>query len=118
MPSQHPFICRTVGGESLENSTFIFHRTLLCETKDGSKNPFTISITAPIKKTSNHFECKIHSENIIFEGFLNSSGIDEIDAIDFAIRKLDTVILNKDINLYWPDGSKYIRHTGNTYKWE
>jgi hypothetical protein len=98
------------GGVNLKNDPTVFGRTLMYITEDGYRSLFTVSITVPEKISPHEFKCSIFSQNIIFKGKKSSVGVDEIDAIDFAIKKMDKIISLSGMDLYWPDGSKYVRY--------
>jgi hypothetical protein len=80
--------------------------------KNGSEESLAFTVSISLVRDDDGAKCLLDSQNVIFNGLKSASGVDDIDAINIAIKKLDLLLEVANLDLYWPDGSKYVRVSG------
>jgi hypothetical protein len=80
--------------------------------KNNSEDYLAFTVSISLVNDEAGAKCLIDSQNVIFHGLKSAHGVDEIDAIYMAIKKIDLLLESSDMDIYWPDGSKYCRVSG------
>jgi hypothetical protein len=90
-------------------------RNLLLVCENGERLYFEVTISMPRKTSNEEYCCELSSENVLFRGKQAVFGVDEIDALDYAIQAFDTAVAEaKQGAICWPDGTSYKRIRSDT----
>jgi hypothetical protein len=102
-----------------EPTNVTLKRNLILEGFDKNCVDFSITVTLGIDEDQQSY-CVLNSENMLFKGDIEVYGVDELDALDYALQTIDIYITNvgTDNIVRWPDGSKVTRVKSNRFEWK